>query len=132
MNNELKLPPYGRIMQAYIDANIFPVEHEHYPCWNIYVGRDADKFAKRQLTEGREVSCYLPYNQSYEQYKWPITGQNVCIINVGLFSINLLKKMSVDLFEAYKPKTLIAYESIHSVSDKEYVPANTCIILFSK
>lgn len=132
MQKELPLPPYGKIMQAYIDANVFPLESECWPVWNIYIGRDSDKFARKQIVESKEVSCYLPYQQSYEQYRWPITGHNIGIINVGFISINFLKMMAIDLFAKYKPKTLIAFESIHNINDKEYIPTNSVVCLYSK
>jgi|SRR5882724_1476437 len=127
--NELPLPPYGRIMQAYQDAKILPESDIYYPSWDIYVGRDAPQIAKLRLKKQDGIACYLPYGHDYQDYYWPISDQNIEIINVGFVTVNFIKKMSIFLSSRYKPKSLIAYGDIWDISEEAFIPSNV-IILF--
>src|ERR1700676_737053 len=105
MNDNLPLPPYGKIMRAFQDERIFPGKDIYYPSWGIYVGKNAQYFAKSNLENNNGISSYLPYGKDFKEYDWPIHNQNIEIINTGFTTVNFIKKMAMYLFITYKPKS---------------------------
>ena len=129
-NHKLPLPPYGRIMQAYQDAKIFPERDSYIFGWDIYAGTNAINDAKETMTSFHKntnhVACYLPWGHDYTEYRWPIIDQNIFLYNSGGLSKNFIKKMAIFLFQTYQPKILVAF----SACDEQLKDTSDVITLY--
>lgn len=100
--SQLPLPPFGRVLQAYIDEGIYKI-----PRIEIYIGRNAKVKAHNEKKWG-DMCCYLPYGDSFVSYKWPVSGQNIMIIDVGDVSDNFIRSMSIHLFSHCNAHTVMS------------------------
>jgi len=90
--NQLPLPPFGKILEAYIEEKI---KLNIYI--TIYIGKEAKERAFYFKKLG-ELCCYLPYGQDYESYRWPVLDQKIIIEDTSLSSVIFLKKMCSYIF----------------------------------
>ena len=97
MNNSLKLPPFGVILQAYQKSKV-----HLKTIIRIYVGQKASQEAYDGIQYGT-LCTYLPYGEDYKDYDWPINNQNIVLEDTDLTSISMLRKMSLYLLNIHTP-----------------------------
>lgn len=102
MINNLRLPPFGKILAAYQESKINLKTYIR-----IFVGQDGKRFAYDDIQYIGGLCTYLPYGDDYMQYNWPISGQNVVIEDTSLTSVMLLRKMSIHLLNIYSPHWIV-------------------------
>jgi len=87
----LRLPPYGRILQAYQYHQVHLKKMLY-----IYVGKEGKEYAFHFIQNG-EVCTFLPYGQDYKLYEWPVAGQTIVITDTGGMEEATLKRFCVHL-----------------------------------
>jgi hypothetical protein len=91
-SKRLPLPPFGRVIQAYLEENVYKI-----PQIDIYIGSQGKAKAYREKKWG-ELCCYLPYGDSYLAYKWPVQDQNIMILDMGGITSDFIIMMASHLF----------------------------------
>lgn len=86
------LPPYGKILKAYLDANIILPY-----AVSVFVGKDAYKEAKALLPY--QICLCLPKDKSPETYQWPVKDLRLIVYDTGSMTITELESIAVCLFE---------------------------------
>lgn len=98
-NLNLPLPPFGRILEAYLNENVKLIA----PIY-IYVGHKAKEIACAQKRMGT-MCTYLPQGEDHKRYHWPIKDQKIVIDDTGFSSAIALKRMCFDLL-VYLPQVI--------------------------
>lgn len=96
----MKLPPYGKILKAYQEEKV----HLERPIY-IFVGSNAKQEAYKQKIFGT-LCTYLPENEDFTQFDWPVFQQKIVVEESGKAALILLKKLCIYLLD-FKP--LIIY-----------------------
>lgn len=106
----MKLPPYGRILNAYQQDSI-----RLEPTLYIYIGKNAFRYAKKDL-ENAILATYLPYGEDFTQYDWPIKNQKVILTDTDLITVSHLKRFALHLVK-FNPRILFISSSYHQIHE---------------
>lgn len=102
MQQNLKLPPFGKILLAYQELKI-SLNHSIYIC----VGKSAKTQAFALMQEGA-LASFIERGDDYAKYKWPVADQKIIVLDTGFSSSIALKKFCVHLM-SYKPRGVFLY-----------------------
>ena len=103
----LSLPPFGRILQAYIEEKV----KLSVPIW-LYVGKDAKDIAFAEKRTGN-LCTFLPFKDDVARYRWPVENQKIVIEDTGGMSHVELKRICYVLLK-YKPRIIYLYSEKNS------------------
>ena len=104
------LPPFGRVLLAYQQEKI-RLNHSI----DIYVGKEAEVCAFSAKCSGW-LCTFLPYDQDFTQYDWPIKNQKIIIEDTGGMTLSDLKKFSVHLL-TFDPRVIILFSEDHRLME---------------
>jgi hypothetical protein len=123
-----KLPPYGQIINAYLQECIKLKRHI-----TIYIGKGAKQDAYHDKINGG-LCMYLPAGESVKDYFWPIYGQSIIVDHCGDLTPAIAKKICFYFIEFHQPKILwLQYDNstydinfyfvnpIHANDKKEFI-----------
>lgn len=102
-NDSFRLPPFGRILEAYCAEKIHLVQPIH-----IYLGRDARDIC----LEGhrwQNMWTFLPEGQRFENFRWPVLGQHVLIYDLAVRTAEFAMLCAFHLLDYHKPKTVVIH-----------------------
>lgn len=102
MLDNLRLPPYGKILQAYLHEKI----HLKNPIY-IYVGDEAKEMAYSEKCNGN-MCTYLPENEDFNRYFWPIYKQYVILYHTGGIPVVQLKRFGFYLL-TFNPRLIYLF-----------------------
>jgi len=106
MLGNLRLPPFGKILHAYHEQKV----RLRYPIY-IHTGTNAKQYAFNDITHG-SLASYIPEAEDIAQYKWPVEGQHVVLVDHGDMELSVLKKIMFYL-KIYKPRIIYLWSKDH-------------------
>jgi hypothetical protein len=102
----LKLPPFGRILEAYQQESI-KLEYAIY----IFMGQSASLAAYRHIKTN--ILCtYLPEGHDFHDYDWPIGNQKIVVQECGVVVLEDLHKFCLHL-ATFAPRVLFLHTNQH-------------------
>lgn len=101
-----RLPPFGKILLAYQEQRI-PLNFSI----SIHVGKKAKDHCFQEIKTG-SLASFLPENESFFSYKWPVFNQHIVLLNHGGYSLQELQKMCAHLLN-HKPRLIYLWSEIH-------------------
>lgn len=104
--NRLKLPPFGKILLAYQEQRV-RLNFSIY----IHVGRGAQAICFDEVKNGF-LASYLPENESFSSYQWPVYQQHIVLTDHGGLSLKELHKMCAYLLN-HKPRLVYLWSEEH-------------------
>lgn len=106
MTDHLRLPPFGRILQAYQEQKV-RLDYSIY----IYVGKVAKDHAFADIKCG-SIATFLPYGENGLLYRWPINEQRLAVIDTGGMAIFALKHFCCHLM-SFNPRVIFLHSEEH-------------------
>lgn len=110
----LRLPPFGRILDAYTREKVsIPSTID------IFIGNNAKNVVEAAYANKRWGFCtYLPVGHDFKQFEWPINNQHVIIIDLDHKTPEFAARFAVHLLKS-NPTTVTTH------SEKSYYPITT-------
>jgi hypothetical protein len=99
----LRLPPFGKILRAYQEEKI-----QLYKPIYLFVGQEGQRRAYSEKKFGL-LCTYLPFEDSFERYNWPLTGQHIVMEDTGMSDKIFINKFCLHLLEYYTPRVIFFY-----------------------
>lgn len=103
----LRLCPFGRVLLAY-QKEAIRLEPPLY----IFIGKKSKEFAYAYKKWGTLCS-FLPFEDDYFKYEWPVDGQKLIIFDTGDFSRIMLKKFCYHLQKISNPRVIFVHSEKH-------------------
>jgi hypothetical protein len=110
----LPLPPYGKILKSYQDANV----KLHYPL-TIFTGKEAFNRAKKLISY--EVCLCLPFESLPENYHWPVKDLSIIIIDTGSTDLSILECLAICLIQQGEGKIVVIQSDHYSQQTEIYI-----------